>query len=276
MPDVDLSVDPTRKRQKAKSIGGFLKSMFLNGRISGPELQEASKVLVDNNTNCNEAEVVELAKCGNSGCHRGNMHRDTISKLEKSSNATQVYSHDVPLWDADSNCQVMKEMYFNLPHEKLDDMVNRTSLEQWTSLPPNSPLQGVVDEWCDDQGLNGSQGVAAIGLWGDSATYHTRDQLVVLLFNVLSGVFNTRFILCAMGKRMMCQCGCYGRHTMDAIWTVVTWSFQCLLRGLSPTHRADGTPFADSKRVGDGARARKGAQKRKLKLRGACIQKLGD
>ena len=46
--------------------------------------------------------------------------------------------------------------------------------------------------------------------------------------------------------------------------------------GVYPTHRGDGIPFSESTRRGDSQRAAWGKAKRKLKVRGGCIQLKGD
>ena len=97
----------------------------------------------------------------------------------------------------------------------------------------------------------------AVGVLGDSARYFTRDQLYLLLFNVISGKNHKRYWVGAWSKRTQCDCGCKGRCTLDGIMAVFVWSIGCLVRGKFPWVRHDNVPFAESDRVGDRKRAMK-------------------
>ena len=71
-----------------------------------------------------------------------------------------------------------------------------------------SPLGSGPADWKEREGVVGGDPFAICGLWADSATYHTRDSLLPILFNVLSGILRTRFGISARSKRMQCNCGC--------------------------------------------------------------------
>ncbi len=66
-------------------------------------------------------------------------------------------------------------------------------------------------------------------------------------FNVISSqsvrLRNERQPIFLIRKSLLCECGCQGYHTLQAIFNVVAWSFKCLKRGVSPDCRHDGTPF---------------------------------
>ena len=98
--------------------------MFLTGRVSGPELQEGC--VTAEVSGCVDQSAESLAQAGNKGKHRGNIHRDIISKMSKESTCSQLYSQQVPLWDNLADKQVMSDMYFNLPHENIDQLVSNS------------------------------------------------------------------------------------------------------------------------------------------------------
>ena len=112
--------------------------------------------------------------------------------------------------------------------------------------------------------------VAVLGLWGDSAPYNTRDSLFLCLWNVLSGLHHLRYWFTAFPKRVMCACGCKGRHTMATVWSVLHMCLMALLTGKSPGHRHDGTAFADSNFANDKARAKRAGKN--LRMRGGLMQ----
>ena len=118
--------------------------------------------------------------------------------------------------------------------------------------------------------------LACAGIWADSATYHTRDSLFLVLFNVISGIHHLRYWLCAFSKRTMCRCGCKGICTWNDIWRTVSWMFGVSQAGRYPEFRDDGVKFADSTRVGDKQRAKWAKNGRTTKVRTGCMQVRGD
>ena len=262
------------RSRETRSIGSFLKEMYLIGRISGPEFQEGSAASV--HSEASDPIVKKVGKTGNSGAHRGNTHRDIMNTLSKTSDRPQVYETDICFWDARNASQVWQPCDFLLPHEILDYEIGKGRLEDWSSIRNNIHLQSTFEKWCGDVGLNSSDpDVLALGMWGDSAVIGHSESLFVLLINCLSGIVNKRFWVCAFGKKVVCQCGCHGRHTFDSIFKVLQWSFGQLLAGERPAIRDDGIPFSASKRVGDQARHKARSKNKKLRARGGCIQKRG-
>ena len=118
--------------------------------------------------------------------------------------------------------------------------------------------------------------VAICGLWGDAAPFHTRDSIMMLIFNVISGVCNTRHWIATCSKRMTCQCGCLGRCTFDSMFRFIVWVATACMTKTYPNVRGDGTPFSESTRIGDKLRALKGKAKQAMRTRGAFLQKRGD
>lgn len=258
----------------AKSIGCFLKDMYLIGRISGPEFQEGSAASVKSNVS--DALVKKVSRAGNSGTHRGNAHRDIMNHLNKSSDRPQVYNTDVCFWDTRSDSQVWEGCDFLLPSETLDHEIGKSRIEDWAGLGHNVSLQSTFVDWCADVGLNSSDpDVLGLGMWGDSAVIGPSESLFVLLANCLSGICHKRFWVCAFGKKVVCRCGCFGRHTFDSIFKVIGWDLQALLAGEKPSIRDDGVPFSQSRRIGDQARHKARCKNKKLRMRGGCIQKRG-
>ena len=239
------------RKKHSRTIGDFLKSMYVVGRVSAPEFQEGAEA---QNNSGNDPLCAEVAKSGNKGKHRGNMSRDVISKLEKRIDKSQLYSTNICFWDAAAQCKIYDWCYFMLPHETIDHEINKTTLDEWVGFPNNSFLERTFSDWKQRMNISAASNTVAVGLWGDSARYNTRDSLFMLLFNVLSGVIRTRFWICSFSKDMLCQCGCKGRCTIDSILAVLVWSFNVLLCGQYPTVRDDGTPFSASRLIGDKVR----------------------
>ena len=62
---------------------------------------------------------------------------------------------------------------------------------------------------------------ACVALWGDSAPYVKKDSLYLLLVTCISGAVRKRYWACALPKRRLCRCGCFGRCTFDALLPVL-------------------------------------------------------
>ena len=259
---------------EVKSIGKFLKHMYLTGRISGPELQEGSAASV--HSQASDAITDKMAKVGSSGNFRGNAHRDIMRSLNKSTDRPSVYQTNICFWNTRTDSQVWEPCDFSLPHEILDYEIGKTHIDDWVGIRDNVHLQSTFENWCADVGVNSSDpDLVALGLWGDSAVIGPSESLFVLLVNCLSGIYRKRFWVCAFGKKVVCQCGCHGRHTFDSIFKVISWSLGALLAGEFPSIRDDGIPFSQSNKIGDQARHKARGKRKKLRLRGGCIQKRG-
>ena len=64
-----------------KSIGQYLKEMYLIGRLSAPEFQEASAASV--HSSASDSLCSKISTTGKSGDHRYNCHRDIMKHLDK-------------------------------------------------------------------------------------------------------------------------------------------------------------------------------------------------
>ena len=168
-----------------------------------------------------------------------------------------------------------------LPHEVIDDEIELSGADvsEYCELPADNPLQASKQKWCEDLNVpENNDDISVVGMWGDSASFFTRDSIFVLLFNLLSGSLSRRrrFPICAWSKRMACQCGCQGRCTLDGIWRVTTWFMTAWACKCYPSVRDDGVRFDMSNRPGDISRAAWAKRGRRMRVRGAIGQKRGD
>ena len=215
----------------SKSVSAFLTSMYLTGRMSAPELQQGCQSAASSSATCSE-----LAKSGASGKYRGNVHRDVTSKLGKKSDMPELYYTHIPFWDPKTDAKCNKLCAFLLPYEIADHVISKSesSLDEWGLFGLNVHLQTTMRDWKQRVGLSESTLAVGCGIWGDSAAFN-QDSIYALLFNMLSGPqAYTRHWICAWSKRVMCQCGCGGRCTIDAVFRVLAWAFCAWLAGEYP------------------------------------------
>ena len=77
-----------------------------------------------------------------------------------------------------------------------------------------------------------------------------------------------RYWIAAFSKKELCKCCCFGRHTIDDIFRIISWSFQVLLNGVFPKYDHEDKELTHPYRT-----IRTGCS---LMDRGACIGSAGD
>ncbi len=178
----------TGGRKRATTIGDDLTSLYLIGRMSAPELQEGAEAASASGSGARSSGdvVVDLARAGARGAQQGNMHRDVVSKLGKRNSKTQLYSSDILLWDAAGQRPYWNAAHFMLPHAVLHDEVSSTGdVADWASFGDDAQRRTTFHAWDERVGLTDDHGdVAALGLWGDAATFNTRDSLLIVPFAI--------------------------------------------------------------------------------------------
>jgi hypothetical protein len=156
------------------------------------------------------------------------------------------------------------------PHEIIEWFLQlHPDLDPYSFDERRLPLVARLSDWKKRSGIREDQPVISLGVWGDSGRYNTRDSLYIITFNMLSSQDHRRFLFGAVPKKMLCDCGCRGRCTLDSFWKILKWSADHLLLGSWPSCRHDGSPFL------------KIDKHRQMKAglgmhRGAFIQKRGD
>ena len=112
------------------------------------------------------------------GRHRGNCHRDVVSKMSKRCDKPPLYSTQIPFLDTDKHERTMQTCYFLLPHEIVEWVLSKASDMSDFFEMSNTSRQRTFEAWKHNFGLVDHHAVAC-GLWGDAATFHTRDPDVL-------------------------------------------------------------------------------------------------
>ena len=254
-------------RAKAATAAAFLTGMFVTGRISANEVEEGASASSSSVGNSGSG-CIAPSLAGSSG---KNASRNVMRRIGKTSSMPALYSTYIPIWCNKTNRKINDIFKFLLPHEVINNAVLETNLQDWLS-PVSTTIGFTVQKWKERVGYVGD--AVGFGLWGDSATYFTRDSLYVIMANAVTGVRKRRYWLCAFSKKSLCACGCGGRCTLDGIWRVLSWSFTCLLNRRWPSVRDDMMPFDSSEFEGD--RERSILAGGDLAVGGGVVQKRGD
>ena len=138
--ELDVVPDPApackhAKRKKAKTIGSFLSSMFMVGRLTAPEVNEAASAIVNYDKSGCEEVVKKMAKPSSAK----NASTRLVHQLGKESQTCEIYSADIITWDDARHCQATSEAHFHLPYEYFDARVEagKSSVAEMCNVPQN-------------------------------------------------------------------------------------------------------------------------------------------
>ena len=212
--------------------------------------------------------VSDLARSGAGGAQPGNAHRDLLRRLMRRSGWPKPYFAKIGVYNLKDQKPAEAMIPLWLPHELLRSLARRGSVDK---LADRSGL-------CEDSKVHmervsqelGSEQLAGVGLWGDGVPFNwDRSQTVVMVSLSLPGVgggfASLRLPLMAMNKKFMLK-----HQTLDQVFAVLVWSFECLAVGEMPRSRHDGSPFLPS----DSERRRQAGTA--IGIRGAIAQVAGD
>ena len=136
-----------------------------------------------------------------------------------------------------------------LPHELFAQLVKKADMASLTQVNPE--MMRLKTKVAAVLAMDPSD-LVPLGLHGDAVPHQHGKSIEVFSWNFLAEPDADRFLITTMEKRFCCNCGCSGRHSLDPIIEVVTWSLKQITLGLWPDRRHDGTPFAkeDKERSG--------------------------
>ena len=247
--------------------------MYKGTKLSAPELITGCRAEQQDRAKRASALSKHLARGKRP---KSNASRDLLRRLKRQSESNDMpdpYLAETWLWDRRKGKRYKGNVAFNPPHEVLGACAKDP--EEWCSFTPEqSRFEADLNGALSRVGAPLDIPTAALAFWGDLAQYHTRDAILLILFNFLSGVFRRRFWIVALGKRDICRCGCKGQCTYAELFSVIGWSLRALLVGKYPYYRHDNGLLSESKKSGDKARAALAGKD--LPMRGVCIRNTGD
>ena len=181
-----------------------------------------------------------------------------------------LYEFEVPSKGSDGTGREPHTLVAVPGHEAIcedyeTDPIMRTSLAE---MVDNQELPAAYFQNPIVQAHRGDNPVVPISLFIDGTQYSNVDSAVgVWLINVVSG---QRFLIAALRKRLLCDCGCRGWCTVRELFCFLHWSLVALSTGVMPGRRHDGEPFTakDS--------ARKAKADERLPCRACLLSIKGD
>ena len=163
-----------------------------------------------------------------------------------------LYFAKVPLESKTTDQVELTDLPVLLPHEIFDVVVGPEQVNSLAHLP--SGLEERKNELCQKLGLNPHTYIA-LGLHGDGAPHQKRKTIEVFSWNFLANPHGQRYLFAALENDFCCDCGCGGRHSLEALMEIFAWSMKQLTAGKWPGARHDKTPFGKGD---EGRHAKKG------------------
>jgi len=200
-----------------KTLRTKLCSLWKRSKLSAVDIQDISSVSTD-------ASIDPLKSIGAGGTIPSNCSRDFLRMQEKDSTMPDLYQARIPLWCPIKGVKVLALCNFLLVYEMLDWAIGDNPVAEYTSNDDRPNLHRTMEGWKTKVGIDINEPCIGIGVWGDTAVYHTRDSVMLALWSVVTGAHTrSRHWFFACGKRQLCDCGCSGRCTMDAVWDVMRY-----------------------------------------------------
>lgn len=239
----------------SKRLRENLKDLFLSNEVSGERMQEIFK---DSET-AGLPGFRRLASAG--GGNSKNIHRDLLKAVLHGCPWPALYHVDVPTWCPRTKKMLVSKIPFMLPHELVRLVWDRSTPEE---LLKGGGLSSVASGHLEFVGRTVGGPILGLGIWMDGTPCNwdrtESVETISMSFPGLQGQGGLiRIPLTAVLKRHFAK-----RTTADALFSVLAWSMDCLIKGVMPTVRHDGSPWRQS----DKARAKLGGKQLGCK---ACV-----
>ncbi len=218
--------------RRSRGLMAFARKQWARNKMSALEIQDLGESLQGQNVEGAE----EITKLGASGRHKKNFSRDLrrlMRRQEKVEGMVFPELYTCEVWTAQ---QDPKSWPVLLPHEviaELHRVGDRKWVKEFVQLPDGlKPTEEWLQEQCDDLGIDRSRTIP-IAVHGDAASSGKRRSLVVLSWQMMAKP-EQRYLFSAIHKANMCECGCQGRHTLDQLLEIFSWSMGVLIGGAHP------------------------------------------
>ena len=205
------------------------------------------------------------------GVNEKNASRDLLRKFQKSIKSPEPYFAEIPVRDRTSGKRTMVMYPFLLVHELLCHIVLAFGFgfKDLCEFPIGSGSAKIKDQFKKNHNIPNDDLLVPIALFGDGVPFQKKMSMEVFHWSVCSVPHSARNLFTCIEKQDLCDCGCKGRCTLDAILEIFKWSMLVLFMGIHPETRHDKTPWLPSDKS---RKSRKG----KMTARAYLAQAKGD
>jgi hypothetical protein len=239
-------------------LGRLLVKLFAKGDLAGTTVHDLASAAWLDGWGHNSPLARKLVKAGAQGKARNKIAQAIVKAAESEG---LVCSKALPY---KVGLSTGGEALVFLPHEFYPQMVQDLGLQVLClpreSLDEQHGLPKLLREWAKHEDVCFSGDLSTVGVLGihcDGVSYSSSVRagasrtVLAASMNVVSAtedVRRRRQPLFVLRKARLCGCGCQGFHTIQEIMGVIAWSMQCLVQGVSPSRRHDGSPWSSHDR----------------------------
>ena len=171
----------------------FVGRMYLRNKTSGFTTQQLSAKAQAAGAH----GVEDFAKAGANGKHRGNMSRDILRTLRKSSKMPPLYYAEIPMNNPKTGARnVLAWLPFLLVHEVMSSLV-AFAADAFANM--SDSVASNLRDTCKKLGVCASE-FWALGCHGDGVPNQANKTIVCFTWNILSDTFHERVLFAALGK----------------------------------------------------------------------------
>jgi hypothetical protein len=237
------------------NLSRLLLKLFAQGDLAGTQVHDLAVAAWLDGWGRNDPLAVNLVKAGQSGRKRQQIANDII-KAAETANLVCSKAHPYQV-----NLASGGHALVFLPHEFYTSMVEECGLPALcldpSTLEATDGIPRLLRQWANHEDVMFEGDLAQVGVLGihcDGVQYTTTiragasKSVLAASMNVISAhdhIRHRRQPLFVLRKVRLCSCGCQGFHTIQELMDVVAWSMRCLMAGVAPSCRHDGSVWTD-------------------------------
>ena len=219
-----------RRKAAADSLRSYVVGQWLDGKLYDEELCKLCHFI----TAAGGEGVESLA------LHEGDASRKVKASLGLYDLNDALFRWKIPVWNSDSNYRELKEIAIRLPLDVLLFRYKENPNE--FDVRAQDPDDIFVPAYTEHPIVRQfGRKVVPIGLYSDKAKFSDKDSFWRVSIGITYIRKKTTCVL--LKSSMLCQCGCNGKCTTDAIHVCINHSCNHLQDAINPTRRHDNTPF---------------------------------
>ena len=262
----DDTLPPLEESDSEDEFRDKITNIYLRNKLSAKESADLIR-------SAHKSGARDLADCSKIGKKQPkNANRDLMRKCIKKATLPKPYYASIPVKDRKTGAPRRATLPFLLVHEVLFQICVAMGMafRDCTEFPEGSGFAKVKAKFARDHGIHEDGLLVPIGIHGDGVPFQKKSSLELISWNLCCIEGSERNLFGSIEKQDLCDCGCYGRHTLDAMLEIFVWSTQALLTGKFPNKRHDSIEWGRK----DGDRAARSGED--LHFKGYLAQCRGD
>ena len=231
---VKIKLSNNEPKPDADEFRKNVTNMYLRNKLSAKD----TATLVASAHASGAGQLADIRNVGKG--EEKNIQRNLMRKLTKTTKWPEPYYADIPIRDRKTGKKSIVTLPFLLISEVLFHLVASAgmSFRDLLDFPPGSGFARMKSQWSNSFDVHDSM-VSPIGVHGDGVPLQKKMTLEMMSWNICSIKSSERHLFTCIEKQDLCDCGCAGRCTLDAILEILLWDILSLTSSKWPTCRHD-------------------------------------